>query len=313
MVDTDVREQPRHPMAVVCRRTGLKPDLLRAWERRYGVVRPSRSQTGRRLYTDADIERLLLLKRAVDGGRPIGLLVRLDRQQVEELIAADDAARLGTPAAALEAGHGSSGDALLDACLTAIQSFDTGRLSYELERASHELGRRALIDRLIAPLLRGLGERWQQGVLGPAHEHAATAVLRTFLGALPTPPDGETVPKLVVTTPAGELHELGALLAASTAASEGWSVLYLGPNLPAEEIAAAAEAVGARAILLSMVQDGGTVSARELERLTSSSGEQRAVIVGGRAAGHHAALIRRRGGRLIDDLAGLRAALAELA
>lgn len=311
MSTIDVKDQARHPMAVVCRRTGLKPDLLRAWERRYGIVRPGRSQTGRRLYTDGDIERLLLLKRAVDGGRPIGHLVRLDRRQLEELITADDGARLRGPGPE-EVTHHRAGDGTLDACLAAIQAFDTSRFAYELERASHELGRRQLIDRLVAPLLRSLGEQWQQGIIGPAQEHAATAVLRTFLGHLPVPPRSGMVPRLVATTPAGELHELGALLAAATAAGEGWAVLYLGPNLPAEEIAAAAEAVDARAILVSTVQDGGTVMSRELERLTTLAGVRRTVIVGGRAANHHGAVVRRRGGRVIDDLGALRVTLGEL-
>ena len=77
----------RHPIGVVSRRTGLKPDLIRAWERRYGAVAPGRSDTRRRFYSDADIARLQLLKRVVDTGRSIGQVANLSNEELESLAA----------------------------------------------------------------------------------------------------------------------------------------------------------------------------------------------------------------------------------
>src|SRR5919107_4915681 len=78
-------EGPRHPMRVVTRRTGLSADVLRVWEKRYGVVTPSRSDTGRRLYSDTDIERLRLLHRATLAGRSIGQVAGLSTPALLEL------------------------------------------------------------------------------------------------------------------------------------------------------------------------------------------------------------------------------------
>ena len=81
--------KPRHPIRVVAQRTGLSTPVLRAWERRYSVVIPSRSNGGQRLYSDADIRRLHLLATAVDGGRSIGLIADLEPPQLEALIDED--------------------------------------------------------------------------------------------------------------------------------------------------------------------------------------------------------------------------------
>lgn len=295
-------------MAVVCRRTGLKPDLLRAWERRHGVVKPGRSPTGRRRYADSDIERLILLRRAVDGGRSIGQLADLDLAALTALISEDERARIAPATATPERDQVAN---RLAACLDAVATLDSDGLSYELERSALILSRRALVDELIAPLMWTIGEQWRQGALGVAHEHAASAVLRTFLGRLPSSARGRG-PRLLVATLAGEQHETGALLVAAVAAAEGWTVTYLGPNLPAEELANAARSTAARVVAVSVVQDLGPATARELERLAQLLGDQVVLLAGGRGAGPHAGLLRRMGGAVLTDLDELRQRLGRL-
>src|SRR5689334_965236 len=107
------RNDPRHPIRVVARRTGLKPDLIRAWERRYGAVAPGRSATRRRYYSDAEIERLSLLGRVVRAGHTISRVAQLPNEELEELIARDT---LAQPAVA---GPGGRTDAILACCLAA--------------------------------------------------------------------------------------------------------------------------------------------------------------------------------------------------
>src|SRR3954469_3779400 len=89
--------EPRHPIGVVARRTGLKPDLIRAWERRYGAVEPGRSETRRRFYSDDDIERLLLLRRAVNPGRGISQVASLSNAELGALIDAEPIAPAYVP------------------------------------------------------------------------------------------------------------------------------------------------------------------------------------------------------------------------
>jgi DNA-binding transcriptional MerR regulator/methylmalonyl-CoA mutase cobalamin-binding subunit len=298
-------------MAVVCRRTGLKPDLLRAWERRYAVVTPGRSASGRRLYSDVDLDHLLLLKRAVDGGRAIGQLARLGAAEIAALVLDDERNRPASNPA--RDGERRTCAAAVAACLAAVRALDPDRLSYELERATLELSRWALLQDLVGPLMQAIGDEWQEGGLSPAFEHAASVVIRNYLARLPTPPVNHGRLAIAV-TPAGELHEIGALMAAATAAACGWKVLYLGPSLPAQDIAAAATTSGARVILLSLVLDGGSATVREVELLAGLvgpvGGQDVRILVGGRAAPHYAGPLRRGGCELPGDLAGLRVSLA---
>ena len=114
-------------------------------------------------------------------------------------------------------------------------------LEAALLHARVALSHTAFIETLIMPLMQNIGELWREGTLRIMHEHLASAIVRSLLGSLVTtagaPP---TAPYLIVTTPAGQLHEIGALIIASVASTEGWRVTYLGPNLPAEDMAAAA-------------------------------------------------------------------------
>ena len=148
------------------------------------------------------------------------------------------------------------------------------------------LSRPVLMADVVIPLMHSLGSAWQEGSVRAAHEHLATAVVRTFVGSL----NGAfqvaaSAPCVVVTTPAGQLHEIGALIAAATAAADGWRTTYLGPSLPADEIAGAARQNEARAVALSLVyptDDPHVVS--ELKKLKQFLPTTTHLIVGGRGA-----------------------------
>lgn len=313
-------EIPRHSIGVAVRRTGLKPDLIRAWERRYGAVEPARTETRRRLYSDAEIRRLQLLSRAVRGGRGIGTVAGLPDAELEELIAGDLSAAASSDGDGFAVPGPRSGDAaaraeaISESCLTAIRRLDARTFELALERASVELSRTHLIDGVLEPLMRTVGELWRTGELRPAHEHMASAVMRSFLGGLcETGGLPEVAPRIVITTPRRQRHEIGALLAAASAAAEGWTVLYLGPDLPAEEVAAAARDTGARAVGLSITYppDDPAVGG-ELARLGRLLPAGVALLVGGRSAPAYRTSVEAVGGRLVDDLSALRDLLSAL-
>jgi DNA-binding transcriptional MerR regulator/methylmalonyl-CoA mutase cobalamin-binding subunit len=319
-------QEPLHSMGVVCRRTGLKSDRLRAWERRYGVVRPLRSEGNQRLYREADVERLRLLRHATDAGHRIAQIARLPTDELQALLERDAAGRparvaglparvAGPPARSVTPPAPPSGGLGVDPvgdCLAAVQQLDAERLRRRLEAASHELGGAAISRRLLVPLIEAIGELWAENGLRAAHEHLGTAVLRAFIaGLLAGSRVVETAPRLLLTTPSGERHELGALLAALAASRCGWSATCLGPDLPAAEIAAAARQLGARAIGLSIVcpaDDEGV--AAELLRLRRHLGESTGLILGGRSAHRFELAATQAGAVLVDDLVGLRPALA---
>lgn len=242
---------PRHPIRVVAERTGVSPTLLRAWERRYAVVDPDRSDGGQRLYSDADVERILLLRRASDAGRAIGSVAELGNAELQRLLEEDQAARdeLGSQVYGERAAA-----AHVRAALEAVEALDPTRLERILRREVVALGADRFLDEVVSPVLVRIGEGWREGRLRPAHEHVAVAVIKQVLGwMLERARSAASGRTLVVGTLTGERHELGALLAATAAALEGWQVLFLGEDLPPEEISLAAREVGADAVGISVV------------------------------------------------------------
>jgi MerR family transcriptional regulator, light-induced transcriptional regulator len=306
---------PLHPIGVVARRTGLKPDLIRAWERRYSAVAPGRSETRRRFYSDEDIERLLLLRRVVNTGRGISQVAGLSNPELEALIEAEPApAAYAQPSPAAPEEIDEVAEAFLNRCVAAAQRLDVREMELELDRASVLFSRTHLIERVLVPLMRRIGDLWHQGALRPIHEHMASSVVRSFLGGMSGAYHPEiSAPRLVITTPARQRHELGALLAAATAAGEGWQVTYLGPDLPPEEIAAAALQKGARAVGLSITYPpDDPMLVDDLRRLRRLLGAQTLLIVGGRACPAYSAVLQEIGALRMEDLAGLRRELEGL-
>jgi methanogenic corrinoid protein MtbC1/transposase-like protein len=309
----DMDDQHKHSMKVVARRTGLTPHAIRVWEKRYGAVTPMRTAAKRRLYSDAEIERLRLLRQATLAGHSIGQIAHLPTDRLLALVAADAEAvppphRRGAPGAA------ASVPALLDAAVAAIERFDAGGLEAVLRRATVECSLPVLFEQVIAPLMVRIGELWQEGVLRVAHEHLASAVIRTSLELLRgTSLAAPSAPGLIAATPAGQLHEIGALMAAITAASDGWRVAYLGPNLPAADLAAAAQHHQARAVALSIVYPADDpYLAAELASLRRLLPDDLAILVGGRAAQGYAEALETIGAVRLHTLSSLRGALQSL-
>jgi MerR family transcriptional regulator, light-induced transcriptional regulator len=305
---------PRHTIGVVARKTGLKPDLIRAWERRYSAVEPGRTQTRRRFYSDADIERLLLLRRVVSSGRGIGQIAHLPNQELRALITEDPVAST-VPAAREPAAPsrqspptGEEAEPYLTLCLAAARRLDVRELEQQLERALIALSRQHILDKLLMPLMQRIGELWQHGDLRPIHEHMASSVVRTFVGSMRAAYHAPaTAPQLIVTTPARQLHELGALIAAASAATDGWQVTYLGSDLPAEEIAAAAIQKGAKAVGLSIVYPpDDPLLPDELRRLRRLLPRTTQIVVGGRAAAAYAVVLDEIEAHRVESLKELR-------
>jgi DNA-binding transcriptional MerR regulator/methylmalonyl-CoA mutase cobalamin-binding subunit len=295
----------------VSRRTGLSPHVIRIWERRYGAVEPDRTDTNRRRYSDADIERLGLLRELTQAGHTIGAVAQLPTGRLRQL-----AAERGTPdhGSRLKNARRPTAAVLTDKCLAAVQTLDARELERLLKRASISLGTQGVLQRVIAPLVQTIGDRWQDGSITAAHEHFATAVIRVFLGnATNAFAATEPAPILVVATPSGQLHELGALLAGAAAANLGWRVTYLGASLPAAEIAGAARSNRARAVALSVVypEDDPRLES-ELIRLRDALPRDVAVLVGGRAAPAYRKALDRIGARQLDTLDDLCTVLSDL-
>jgi DNA-binding transcriptional MerR regulator/methylmalonyl-CoA mutase cobalamin-binding subunit len=311
MTEPSRNREPRHPIRVVSLRTGLTPDVLRVWERRYGVVEPQRSEGGQRLYSDADIERLTLLNRATQAGRAIRQVAELGNEELAALLEEDSAARTATAPAPAAAAAGSE---YVASGISAVEALDSGQLQFVLGQAVLALGAADFVDQVLGPLLRQIGDRWHDGSLTPAHEHAASIIIKRTLQwmeeILEVP---ASAPLMLVTTPAGDRHEMGAILVGVVAGTEGWRARQLGPDLPAADIAAAATQSGAAAVAVSSIRDydSGRLGA-ELEALRAALGDGVDLLIGGAAAARLSRQIEAMGGRYLSDLNELRQHLREV-
>lgn len=312
MNDAQPHMKARHPIGVVSARTGLPQDLIRAWERRYEAVTPTRSDSGRRLYSDDDIEHLKLLKRAVSAGRRISDVAGLSLEDLRALIAEDHAEGVDVYPRPRAASPEDSAQALLDECLEALSSLDRSRLERALADASVELSQPHLRRHVIVPLLHSIGDRWREGTLRVVHEHMATAIVRSFLENNRSEKPA-SAPTILSTTPSGEQHELGALMAASAADELGWNVIYLGPNTPAEEIAAGVRQLGAKAVALSVAhRDDDHRIQEEIRRLRTLLPDDVPVFVGGRGVAALGPALEADGVHFVADLAEFQDRLSSL-
>jgi methanogenic corrinoid protein MtbC1 len=175
-----------------------------------------------------------------------------------------------------------------------VRDLDASGLRTLLEHASVAMTSFALRSELLVPLMQEIGERWKDGELRVAHEHVASAAVRSFLGSWrPGAGANGSGPVLVVGTPAGTLHEFGALIAADSARDLGWNVVYVGSDVPAEEFAAVVASRQAAAVALSIVYPGLSAPVREeLLRLRRVLGEEILIAVGGAAAAEYSATLQ---------------------
>jgi MerR family transcriptional regulator, light-induced transcriptional regulator len=285
----------KYRIGMVTKLTGLSADVVRVWERRYGAIRPARSEAGTRLYSDADISRLRRLRQAIDKGRSISQAAKLSEEELDRAISeTQKASDVYDPYLSVR-----------ERFLEAIMRMDVVAADLELSRAATLFPARVLITKVVAPILDEVGERWSHKELGVAHEHVATNLLRNLLSSLlRLYPPAEHAETIVIATPAEERHEFGILLVALLAATRGWRVVYVGADLPADEIAYAVRLTNSRYLALSLVGELPNTE-EEFRALAKSLPAATRVWVGGGEALQHRELIHSLNWVLVRDLEDL--------
>jgi DNA-binding transcriptional MerR regulator/methylmalonyl-CoA mutase cobalamin-binding subunit len=299
-----MKQSGEHPISVVVKKTGLSPHTVRAWEKRYGAVKPSRTSGNQRLYSDEDIDRLQLLKLAILSGRKIGQIAKLPRDKLRDYINSEpltvnikdrDTTTVQEEISFMES---------IKKCINAVQKLDTKSLEDELTRASISHGNITVLENVVVPLLRDIGLQWRKGSLRVMNEHSATGVIRTFLGTLLlelTRPDA--YPAAVFSTPVREQHEFGALICADVAAADGWDAKYLGPDIPAEEILKSVQVVNARAVIISIIMSGENPLIRsELTKLSRFLPDAVTLFIGGNGAGDYFHILKGNNIKFINEI-----------
>jgi len=285
----------RYPIRAVSKLTGIGIDTLRAWERRYGAVTPDRDDRGR-MYTDADIARLRLLRGAVEHGHSIGRLARLSDEELRRF-----AETATAPSAADPVRRTSLDTAALGA---ALRQYDALTIDHEIARLASVLRPLEILEGVLMPLLVEVGDNWYRKRGTVAHGHLMSSTIRSVLGSFVRLHMRPDVPsRLVFATPSGERHELGTLAAAMLAASSGLGVTYLGPDLPAREIVECVEPADAQVLVLGITMTSARKPPerelrkieRELRMIVRDLPKHVEMWAGGPGAVHHTALIRPRG------------------
>jgi DNA-binding transcriptional MerR regulator len=283
------------PLRLVSRATGLTPDVIRAWEKRYGVVAPQRGPRGARLYNAGDVTRLRLLGRVVATGRAIGDVAKLGDTELARLAAAEDTDGNGRPA------PGDQAEAL-QRVFAALARFDATALDHLLSDAVIALGADAFCRRIARPLLEEVGRRWADGRASIADEHLLSASMRNLLAAIVRIRAAASGPVVLLATPTGERHEFGLLLAALMIADAGLMPCYLGTDLPAAEITTAARRAQAVVVGLGLVNGENHATAlEEVRRVERRLPAETELWLGGAGAPVLARQLRKSRAIVLDD------------
>jgi MerR family transcriptional regulator, light-induced transcriptional regulator len=217
------------------RRVGVSPEVLRAWERRYGVLRPTRSEGGFRLYSHADEER-------------VRRMLALQRQGLSPAVAARTAA---TEDGGASAGSALPADTLRQALADALDRFDEASANRAFDRALAMLTLDTLLRRVVLDYLVDLGERWSDGRASVAQEHFATNVLRGRLLGLARDWGQGGGPLALLASAPGELHDLGLICFGLALRAHGWRIAFLGADTPVDTLKHAADTLRSDLVVLT--------------------------------------------------------------
>ena len=219
------------------RRSGVSPELLRAWERRYGLLRPTRSPGGLRLYSADDLDRVREMQQHLAGGLAAAEAAALAARSAEEQVVPSP--RLPTTARGELA--------------AALDVFDEPRAQSTLDRLLAEATVESVLTDVILPYLEELGERWERGETSVAHEHFSTSVLRGRLLGLARGWGRGLGPVALLACLPGERHDLGLMAFGLALRSHGWRIAFFGSDTPLDTVEHAADAIRPSLVVLSTV------------------------------------------------------------
>jgi len=282
---------PRLRIGELSRRVGVSPEVLRAWETRYGLVRPERTKGGLRLFSEEDERRVHLMRKNIAAG-----------------LSAAEAARLATLSEDSSGHERAASFAEIETALAqGLEALDEPMAQSALDELFRAFALPFALSQVILPFLHRLGERWAAAEVSIAQEHFASNVIGGRLRALTRGWGNGVGPRAILACPPGERHELGLLCFGLALREHGWRITYLGAETPLREITdALGEAVPSIVVLSAISQQRFLDASEEITAL----GTRVRVGIGG--AGANPALARAMGvellgGDVIGEAAGLAA------
>jgi MerR family transcriptional regulator, light-induced transcriptional regulator len=234
------------------RRVGVSPELLRAWEQRYGLLQPIRSEGGFRLYTAEDAERVAAMKRGLDEGLSAAEAARRALAQARPAVGLLDDARRRL--------------------LSAVRAYDEAAVHALLDEALAGFALETVLRELILPALREIGDEWERGELEIAQEHFASNLVRERLLSLARLWGRGGGPLAILACPPGERHDIGLIAFGLLLRSHGWRILFLGADTPLSTLGQTVATTAPRLVVVaSMDRSLLETEADELRRLGRSA------------------------------------------
>jgi len=278
--------------------TGISPHVIRAWERRYGLVKPTRGINRYRLYTDDDVELFRYLKSQVDQGMAIGELAGIGREKLQEQAQRVFVENHREPP---------TSERLVFELTEALQENDRIVFERKLNGALAVIPFEEALHRFLLPLQERVGQLWHDGILGVAQEHfASNQIKQKIFSAMNQFRTSDEGPIVVIACPANEWHEIAAMTAAYICRARGCRVHYLGANLPVPELAIYCDRIRPRCVLLSMTIVESSESAHTLaQELAAKIVPDSSVGVGGQGVQAHAEIFLRENILVFEDLKAL--------
>lgn len=257
--------ETRFRIGELSRRSGVSPDLLRAWERRYSLLHPSRSPGGLRLYSEDDLLRVGAMQEQLAAG-----------------LAAAEAAAVAAARGGVARSQSDTTHAR-DELAAALLAFDETRAHAAFDALVAAFSLDTLVGDVVVPYLHDLGDRWERGEISVAQEHFASALLRGRLLGLARGWGQGLGPTALLACAPGEQHDLGLIAFGLALRARGWRILYLGPDTPLESLAGAARSSRPDRIVVSAV-DPRTLDA-ERDQLLELAGAYRLAVGGAATTG----------------------------
>ncbi len=243
---------PTFNMKVVVQETGLKPDTLRAWERRYGVPNPERTAGGHRLYSQHEIDLLKWLVARQEEGMSISHAVELWQQLEREGQNPLQTEETAVTESTILPVTGEQVDELRQAWIEACLAFDEYRAQHLLAHAFALFSVETVCHQILQQGLNEIGKRWYEGVVSVQQEHFASALalrqLEALLVAMPAPTRNG---RILVACPPTELHTFAPLMISLMLRRQGWGVVYLGANVPLDRLEASVAKIKPLLVVLS--------------------------------------------------------------
>ncbi|MBL7716335.1 MAG: MerR family transcriptional regulator [Bdellovibrionales bacterium] len=240
-------------MKAVLRQTGLSADNLRAWEKRYGAVKPSRSPTGRRVYTDAEVHRLRLLCELVRMGHTIGKIANLSDENLVSRLNQSKSEKNSAQHSRVD----EESTANLEALMKSVDQFDLAAVRSSLARLRYLNSPRRFAFELIPQVMFLIGKRIESGKISISQEHALSEIMRGHMNQIYdglSTEDGTMKPveALIFCTREGDPHDFGLMMAAIACRYRGYKTQYIGKNLPAESLVEATKKIKPTAIVMGV-------------------------------------------------------------